>query len=217
MFHIHLNALCLDDHAAQELKHIGFERRDFEPGQLGASHFVPKIHLMNHQIRSNSFKTTFFQARRILSQDSIFVGYLEGEHVAAECTIETPQQITSLQMDSAPKFHILFQAPREWRESEIHISLSDSAANAAILAYLLEKGFYRAQCRKPEGIFNVLTVQGHHRVIQEVYERVQTRARHFSAGCMIRMKIERSAGHYLSPGFTWVPMQACAIIDEQRA
>jgi hypothetical protein len=217
MFHLHLNALSISSDARRALELLTFERRDFRQGEFGSTHFVPKIHMTNHVIGSIPFKAIFFEACEILRRDSTFLGYLEGEHVAAECRIESPHSGLGCDSELVRPFCVLFQNAREWRESEIHVSLPHSETNPNILSYFCEKGFYRAQSEKSDRIFNVFTVQGQHRVIQELYSRVQNDMRKLGRGSILRLKVERSAGHYLSPAFTWFPMQAYRIIDYEES
>ena len=199
--------------ARQSLLGIGFEERNFQTGELGNTHFVPAIHLSIRQASSVAFKSVFSKARLILVNDDSFLGYLEGEYVALECTVDSlPFEGASPRPPSRP-FVVLFQNAQRWREAEIHVSLPETCTNAATRKYFTSCGFCSARLRKANALFNVFTVQGDRDVLRTIYDRVREDLRHLAEGVPVRLKFERSAGYYLSPGFTWLPMQAYSILD----
>jgi hypothetical protein len=141
-FHLHVNALSLSAEGQRVLQEIGFEERHFKAGELGQTHFVPKIHLANHQRSSAAFKSLFARARAILMNDEGFLGYIEGEYVTVECTVASrPLNDGSCPFTPSP-FVVLFQNARKWREAEIHVSLPEPDASIAIRQYFADRGFY---------------------------------------------------------------------------
>lgn len=215
MFHLHLNALAISCKTQESLESSGFELRNFKPATLGVAHFVPNIHLSSHFSSSAEFKARFASARIILDEDPTFIGFLEGEFVSAEWN-STEIKTSDTEWEPKSQYFILFRNPQRWRESEIHISVENARGASTLAAYLAEKGFYSVHCRKTAGEFTVFTLQGDHSVVRELFSRLQRDLRALSQGRLLKMKLERSAGYYVSPGFTWLPMQAYAIRDSQE-
>jgi len=215
MFHLHINALCLGAKGRERLKRIGFEVRNFESGSLGITHFVPKMHLTLHERSSSQYKSLFAKARLILSSDERFLGFLEGEYLAVECTLgDLPEGAGEPRMPSGP-FVVLFQNPQRWRQAEIHVSLRRRELSLQFKAYFISKGFYSAQITKNGDLFNIFTMQGNYRTIRAIYDRIKNDFAQSQQKTGAHMKLERSAGYYLSPGFNWLPMQAYAVLEQQ--
>lgn len=212
MFHLHLNAIAVSTKAHEALESLGFELRNFQPAKLGVTHFVPNTHLSCHFTSSVDFKARFAEARLILQSDAEFVGFLEGEFISAEWNSEE-RVVSDMSSKTKRKYFVLFRNPLKWRESELHISIEGTASDSRITEYFAKKGFYSVHSRRKGVDSTVFTLQGDQVVIRELFCRLQSDLNTLSQGRVLRMKLERSAGYYLSPGFTWLPMQAYGILD----
>jgi hypothetical protein len=209
-FHLHLNALALSDDAHTALVEQRFRLRNFEPGEIGKSHFVPRIHLSSHVSSAGEYRHVFREACRILRKCRSFVGYLEGEVVVAENSAVGHDDVRK---GNSQKFIVVLQSPVKWRESEVHISLLQSEVTDSVRDYFFAHGFSSIFTSKGGQRFAIFTLQGDYKVMAIIYDRVLfhlTKSGQFSAG---KLKLERSAGHFLSPEFTWLPMQARAIFE----
>jgi hypothetical protein len=157
-FHVHIDAVSMSEDFDRFLAKLGFWRSDFAGHPEGEEGHEPPHHLTQKTASSDEFKALFDKVVAYASTHDAMRGYVEGECITIDKDIEPRPFDPSVK----PPFKIIKTTlpAGTFRETEIHITLSRDESDPRLLKALQEMGLFSAYLPKPEGIFQVFTVQG---------------------------------------------------------
>ena len=169
-FHIHVDAIEIEDSFEAFLNMLNFSRSDFCGHREGLAHFEPPNHFTFKCQDGKTFRNIYDQLFQYCRTHTPLKGYLEAEFVPID--LDLPEKPYN-------HFPIPFVAELEplnsgFRESEIHITLDSKRSEPQLLSQLLEMGFFSAFIQKQYGVAEVFTLQGTKRQISDILPIVKS-------------------------------------------
>jgi hypothetical protein len=173
VFHIHIDASEISPEIETFATSThGFRRTDFAGGVHTVECYAPLHHLTMKTESASQFREAFDSLTQFLERGGGLVGYLEGEFVASDV------DITAAPFDSAvdPPFCLQSQSlpPNTFRESEIHITLSDQDSHPELHRRLRAMGLIVASIQKLSGPARIYTAQGSRAQIDSILPSLTT-------------------------------------------
>jgi hypothetical protein len=203
-FHIHIDASWIAAAVEDALvREHGFAAMDFDLNNSKPPCYAPERHLTRKVFAANEFKQAFNNVERIAETTRSIRGYIEGEFVALNETIE------GRSYDPAARLGVRFGwrelQPGTFRESEVHITFRRSPPDDRLERSLLDAGFFAVLLPKADGMAKVFTAHGSRRDIRTLVPPVLDFLRAAGGFEMVKVKEERIARWWISDSRLPVP------------
>ena len=202
VFHIHANIIHVAPEGEVLLVKRGFRVKPFLSSLPFQSQYVPLRHLSWKGDDVNEFRAVFGASVNALSS-ICFIGYLEGEYVAREESIDKAGGREGNRMINGPTFSLKLFPARCWRQSEVHITLSSERTSPYLHSIFADIGFFCSQNIKDGEIYNVYTAQGKRDHVGKIYSEALKLINTAGVPAYGKIKEERSLSHWISDGYTW--------------
>jgi hypothetical protein len=166
-FHIHIDAETIDPRLSSALLDSrGFSEKNFiREGQRG-SEYSPHVHVTQKYWDKASFDKDFDFVLAQIGAGAELKGYVEGEYIALNRQFQYKPRQNAV---AAPFKLALGQLPEgTFRQTELHLTVSQEESDPAVLEALFDMGFFCAYAPKSYGMAQVFTVQGSYRNIAEI-------------------------------------------------
>ncbi len=165
-FHIHVDAAEMSrDFEEAATRDLGFSRDDFNPMPSKGPQAYPCNHLSKKLATVNEFHRAFDDVAQLAV--SGVVGYIEGECVVRRSEVRPLIYAPSVPLPFSVGLKDL--GPREFRETEIHISALASDVDDDVKSSLVTAGFFLAYKGNVDQRKLIFTIQGSVRTIRPVY------------------------------------------------
>lgn len=206
-FDIHVDATELSADAewflTQEMK---FWRSDFCGHPEGAEAYEPPHHLTIKPSTGKEYSEAFDRVRDYFKANPGSIrGYIEGEFFAFdEDLLSNPFSSTV-----KPPFYVKTGCipAGNFRESEIHVTMSRDKSDPRLFKLLMEMGFFAAYLSKDYGVGQVFTVQGTKQQIQDLLNPLFKFLDEIGGSHACSVKEERVVGWWMSePGLPLPPV-----------
>lgn len=207
-FHIHVDAKWISEEFDRFLQEqIGFQSKNFMNSPSHDDPYAPQRHLTLKLFDSEQFKRVFHEVEQTAASGRMMIGYIEGEYVAMDHRFaEKPYN---------PEVNLPFRLltttlpAGSFRESEIHLTLNESASDPRALHALEQMGLFSAHMQKDYGIARIFTTQGSREAIAMVLAKLIPHLDLAGGVTNATIKEERIARWWLSdPGFPLPPVIA---------
>jgi hypothetical protein len=204
-FHVHVDATELSTAFERVLiDELGFWRSDFEGHPDGAEGFEPPHHLTSKMTDGAAYRRAFSRVVSLAEEHSTTInGYIEGEYVASDVNIPWRPYDQDVAVPWRAESGRL--SPGEFRESEIHITLSREGTSPELVKALRGMGFFSAYLRKSFGRAEVFTVQGSRKIIAAIAPSLEEFLRKAGGAKHCSMMEERVAGWWASSAKVSLP------------
>ena len=196
-FHIHFDGKFISPELEKwAMEEKGFWWDNFLPREASYM-FTPDRHLTLKPKTGREFKMLCEEIYAYLrSNPDRLVGYLECEH------IKNRHVIPWKEFDPSIKFPFSIEtgslAPGAFRESEIHVSLSQDSSDPRLMARFREAGFFVAFTKREHGTNAVFTTQGYRKDMEKVWSMLVDYLEKAGGGMYCHMKEERITKFWLS-------------------
>ena len=159
-FHIHIDASELaPPFEATLVERLSFRRSDFShQGNDDKECFAPVRHLTFKCHDRAEFDGVFDKVVAAASQGEMMRGYVEGEVLPFDDEIESAPFDPAVPLPFRIEMRDLSEG--EFRETEIHLAMSDVESDPRLFAALEEMGFLCVRIEKTYGLARIWTVQG---------------------------------------------------------
>jgi hypothetical protein len=166
-FHIHVDAARLEPSFERTLQDLyGFQVMDFDNTVTDGPCYAPERHLTLKLYDGRAFVRTFDAVERLARDSGGISGYVEGEYVALNATLQggpfDPSAVLPVAFTTRPLPAGLF------RQSEVHLTFRCTPPHPALAAALRAAGFVTAFVPKPDGMAMLFTAQGTRRQLAEI-------------------------------------------------
>ncbi|MCP5473459.1 MAG: hypothetical protein H7A19_01275 [Rhodanobacteraceae bacterium] len=201
-----MNAFEIKPTTTTALEAIGLRAAPFLVQGASESKYAPRSHLSSKLQDGAAFRSLFDLSADILGGDNQFSGFVEGEMVYKKTVLEPASECLEVRFGE-----LVFEPWRRWRESEIHVGVSSEAVPLAWHQTMLEMGFHTAMAERIGVKRTIYTIQGFKAPIAELFEALVRFLPYSGIGAPCSIKLERSARHWISPGFENFPPQLVAL------
>lgn len=161
-FHVHVDATVLPPELYASLRALGMEDTMFQGGPEGHPYFAPNYGLtLKVEGSKDTFDAAWLQVAELVSRNSSFKGYVEGELIAMQRAFEQRTYKEGVPVPFQIKRRKLRGGnPKEsFRASEFHLTLDKDASDPRLIESLLRSGLFGAYLPKKDRTALVLTIQ----------------------------------------------------------
>lgn len=203
-FHIHIDASWIAAAVEDALvREHGFAAMDFDLKNSEPPCYAPERHLTRKIYSSGEFKQAFSKVERLAETTQGIRGYIEGEFVALNETIEgRPYDPTAC---LGVRFDCRELGPGSFRESEVHITFRRSPPDNRLERTLLDAGFFAVLLPKADGMATVFTAHGYRKDITALVPPVLNFLHAAGGFELVKVKEERIAKWWISDSSLPVP------------
>lgn len=196
-FHIHIDAAEISRAFGRYLIHdLGFWCSDFCGHPDGIEHYEPRSHLTYKTIKTADYKRVFRCVEAYAEHNGGLIGYAEGEYIASDDNIRAKPYDPSVLPPF--RFQPQFLPASEFRETELHITLSRDRSDPRLMANLLSMGFFCAYLPKSYGVAAIFTAQGTRPLIAQILDHTLGYLQRAGGAVACSIKEERIAHWWLS-------------------